>query len=141
LAGISTSIEGRLRVHRVVGEVSPTEVAEQIRDNQARRSDAELPALWDLSSASLTDWDLENVLSLASRLRGAFSAPVVAALVVANPEMYGSARVALAMLQSRAPIEGHVFCSEASARAWLRVREHRSTRRASPPPVPRTAGE
>ena len=137
--GIATNIEGRLRVHRVTGSVTPGEVAEQIRSTHVGRPAPVLPTLWDFSSAVLAGWDVDTVLALADRIEGAASSPFVAALVVANPETYGSARVALAMLQSRAPIEGHVFCSETSARAWLRVREHRS-RRASGS-TPRLSGD
>jgi hypothetical protein len=128
VAGVSTNIEGRVRVHRVVGRITPEEVASLIRANQSVRSHADLPALWDFSEASLEGWSVDTVLRLAERIDGALVRPAVAALVVASPETYGSVRIALALLKAREKIEGHVFCSEASARAWLSVREHRLER-------------
>jgi hypothetical protein len=131
VARISTSIEEYLRVHRIAGEVTPREVAEQIRGNQTHPAQADLPALWDFSSASLSAWNHDAVLTLLEAINIRLARPAVAALVVANPETYGFVRFALALLQSRTAIEGHVFWSEVSARAWLRVREHRSSRQAS----------
>ena len=131
VARISTNIEEYLRVHRIAGEVTPGEVAEQILGNQATSAQGDLPALWDFSAASLSEWSHDAVLKLLETINTQLTRPPVAALVVASPETYGFVRFALALLQSRTAIEGHVFWSEASARAWLCMRERRSSRHAS----------